>query len=88
MLTCFGKIWNCDNFSRWNTKFGKIYTLKKISIYSKLIVRKKWHIGGTINTTNNFFQIFHLKIPFDVFIWQKDPKKDNSPKSKVNTLAC
>jgi hypothetical protein len=32
---------------------------------------------------------FHLKIPFEenMFFGEKDPKKDNSPKCKVNTLA-
>jgi hypothetical protein len=28
-------IWNYDHYSKWNTKFGWIYTLWKINIYSK-----------------------------------------------------
>jgi hypothetical protein len=56
MLTCFGMIWNCENFSRQNTKFDKIYALSKICIYSKLIVKKKWHIEATINIINKKFQ--------------------------------
>jgi hypothetical protein len=40
MLTCFDMIWNCDNFSRWNTKSSKICRLPKILIYSKLIIKK------------------------------------------------
>jgi hypothetical protein len=55
MLPCFGMIWNCDNFSRQNTKFGKICTLSKICIYSKLII-KKWYIGATTNIINKKFQ--------------------------------
>ncbi len=43
-------IWNYDKFSRWNTKFGKIYAFSKIHISTNLIVKKKWHIGATINT--------------------------------------
>jgi len=40
MLTFFGMIGNCDNFSRWSTNFGKICTLSKNCIYSKLILKK------------------------------------------------
>jgi len=40
MFTCFGMIWNCDKFSKWNKKFHKICKLSKILIYSKLIVKK------------------------------------------------
>jgi hypothetical protein len=46
MLTCFGMIWNCDNFSRQNIKSNKICTLKKIRIYSRLIVRKMTYLGN------------------------------------------
>jgi len=36
------------------------------------------------------FKAFHLKIPLweNMFFGKKDPKKDNNPKCKVNTLAC
>jgi len=46
MLTCFGMIWNCDNFSRQNTKFGKIYTFSNNYIYSKLNVKKMTYWGN------------------------------------------
>jgi hypothetical protein len=38
MLTCFGMIWNCEKFSKQNTKSNKICTLSKIRIHLKLIV--------------------------------------------------
>jgi hypothetical protein len=56
MLTCFDMIWNCDNFSSRNTKSSKICTLSKILIYSKLIIKKIWCIGTTINIINKKFQ--------------------------------
>jgi hypothetical protein len=62
MLTCFGMIWNCDNFSRQNTKFGKIYTFSKNYIYSKLNVKNIWHIGETINKINKKFQNISFEI--------------------------
>jgi len=40
MLTCFGMIWNCDNFSKQNTKSNTICTFSKIRIHFKLIVKK------------------------------------------------
>jgi hypothetical protein len=89
MLTCFGMFWNCDNFSRENTKFSKKITLLKKIIDSKLIVKTKWHIGAPINKIKKSHSgIFHLKIPLyeNMFFWQKDPKKDNNLKCKVNTL--
>jgi hypothetical protein len=64
MLTCFGMIWNCDNFSKQNTKSNKICTLKKNHIYSKLIVIKMWHIGETINTINKKFQNISIEFYF------------------------
>jgi hypothetical protein len=39
MLTSFGMIWNYNSFSKWNTKYGKIYALSKNIIYSDLIVK-------------------------------------------------
>jgi len=56
MLTCFGMIWNCNNFSKWNTKSYKIYTLSKKIIYSKLVVKKKWHIVAIVNIVKKKFQ--------------------------------
>jgi hypothetical protein len=40
MLTCFGMIWNYDNFSKRNIRSGKIYALSKNNIYSNLIAKK------------------------------------------------
>jgi len=54
MLTCFGMIWNYDKFSKQNTKFGKICAFSKFCICSNLIVKKKWHIGATINKKYKF----------------------------------
>jgi hypothetical protein len=39
MLTCFGMIWNCNNLSGQNTKFGKMCTLKRIHNNTKLIIK-------------------------------------------------
>jgi hypothetical protein len=46
MLTYFGMIGNCDKFSRRNIKFGKIYTLLKIHIESKLIFKRQMTYWG------------------------------------------
>jgi hypothetical protein len=78
MLTCFGMIWNCDNVLRWNKKSGKIYTLSKICIYSKLIVKKKRHNGATINKINKKFQNISFKNSSSwkhVFFDNKTPKR-------------
>jgi hypothetical protein len=87
MLTCFGTIWNYDKFSRQNTKFSKIYILSKIRIYSKFYFLKNKHIGAT---TNKMFQniSFENSSFWKHVFWQKDPIKENSPKCKVNPLAC
>ncbi len=61
-----------------------LYTLKNEYLFK--IDCKKNDIGATINTTNKKFQ--NISFDGNMFIWQNDPKKDNSPKSKVNTLAC
>jgi len=60
MLTGFGMIWNCDNFSRWNAKFGKFVQFQKKNLF-KIVCKKKRHIEATINTIKSF-KIFHLKI--------------------------
>jgi len=39
MLPCFGMIWNCHKFSKWNTKSSIICTLSKKNIYSNLVVK-------------------------------------------------
>jgi hypothetical protein len=39
-LTYFDMIQNYDKISRWNAKSGKIYTLWKNHIYSKMILKK------------------------------------------------
>jgi hypothetical protein len=73
MLTCFGMIWNCDNFSRWNAKFGKFVQFQKLISTQKFFVKKKRHIEATINTIKSF-KIFHLKIPLyeNMFFLQKE----------------
>jgi hypothetical protein len=43
-----------------------------------------WNIGETINTQNISFGNSSL---WRNCFWQKDPKKDNSPKCKVKKLA-
>jgi hypothetical protein len=47
-----------------------------------------WHIGATINTINKKFQKVSFENPLygNMFFWQKDPKRDNNPKRKINTL--
>jgi hypothetical protein len=45
ILAYFGTIQNCDKFSRWSKKFGKIYTLQKIDIYSTMINTKHDLLG-------------------------------------------
>ncbi len=85
MLRCFGMIWNCDNFSKWNTKSYKICTFSRIHIYTKLIAKKKKkHIGAHINKINKKFQNISLENSFlwKHDFWQKDPKMDNSLKCK------
>jgi hypothetical protein len=77
MLTCFGMIWNCENFSIQNTKFDKIHAFSKIFIYSKLIVKKNMTYWGSYKY-NKFKNSKKNRL--------KIPKKDNSLKCKVNTL--
>ncbi len=96
VLTCFGIIWNYDKFSRWNTKFGKNCALSKIHISPNLIVKKKMTYWG--NYKYNIYKVskhFIWKFIFrktifwkNIFFGEKDFKKDNRPKYKVNTLAC
>jgi hypothetical protein len=86
MLTCFGVIWNYDKFSKQHTKFGKICALQKIIYIQIRLWIKIWQIGATINTTNKKSQNISLENSFLVktFLGQKDFKKDNSSKCKVN----
>jgi hypothetical protein len=85
MLTCFGMIWNYNKFSRQNTKSSKVCALSKIHISPNLIIKNH---DITINTIYKKFQ----NISFENSSWgkhffgKKDPKKDNSPKCKINTL--
>jgi len=79
MLTCFNMIWNCDNFLRRNTKSSKIYT------YIFKIDYKNMTYWGN-NKYNKQKVSFHNPFYENMFFWQKDPKRDNSPKCKVNTL--
>jgi hypothetical protein len=57
MLTCFGMIWNCDNFSRWNTKFVHFQNF----VFIQNWLSKKWYIGTTINIINKKFQNISLE---------------------------
>jgi hypothetical protein len=43
---------------------------------------------GNYKYNKKKFQNISFENPFyeNMFFWQKDPKKDNSPKCKVNTL--
>jgi hypothetical protein len=88
MFICFGMIWNCDNFSRWNSNMAKSIHFRKF-IFIQNWLEKKWHIGAPLDTINKKFQ----KVSFEnssswkhVFL-TKGPQKDNSLKCKVNTLA-
>jgi hypothetical protein len=50
MLTWFGMIWNCDKFSKWNTKSNQICILSQNSYLFKVDCKIYiWHIGATIN---------------------------------------
>ncbi len=88
MLTCFGMIWNYDKLSRRNTKSGKIYALSKIWIFTKLIVKANMTYWGTRNKIYEKFQNISFENSYwrNQFYEQKDSKKDNSLKCKVNTL--
>jgi hypothetical protein len=69
---------NYDEFSKWNAKFDKIYTLWKIHIYSTMINTKMWYIGATICIFYNKLQ----KVSFQKkFIWnnEKKLKKTHNP---------
>jgi hypothetical protein len=76
MLTCFDMIWNCDKFSKQNTKFGKIYTLFKIHIYSKNIFEKMTYWGNYKEINNKFQNIsFENSSLWKMFFWARGPKK-------------
>jgi hypothetical protein len=45
MLTCFGMICNCDNFSRWNKKFDKFVQFQKIVFIQNWLLKKKDILG-------------------------------------------
>jgi len=73
MLTCFGMIWNYDNFSRRNTKF--VHFLKILFIQNWLL--ENWYIGTTINIINKKFQnISFQKSSF----WKHDSLAKGPPK--------
>jgi hypothetical protein len=90
MLTCFGMIWNYEKNSKQNTKFGKICALSKNLIYSNLIVNKNLTYWGNYkcNKKNSKYFIWKFSFKKTFCFWQKDLKKDNISKWKVNTLAC
>jgi hypothetical protein len=55
MLTCFGMIWNCDNFSRWTQNLAKFVDFQKFILFQHWLF-KKWYIGVIINIINKNFQ--------------------------------
>ncbi len=78
MLTCFGMIWNYEKISKQNKKFGKICALSKKIIFPNLIVKKKRHIGATINTIYKKFQNISFENSSQgkhVFFCKKGPQK-------------
>jgi hypothetical protein len=80
-------IWNLNFFQNETQNLAKC-ALSKILISPNWIVKKIWHIGATINTIYKKFQNISFEnssLGKHVF-WEKDPKKDNSPKCKINTL--
>jgi hypothetical protein len=62
-------IQNYDKISRWNAKYGKIYTLWKFHVYSTMINTKLWSIGATICIFYNKLQKNSLK---KYFIWKNE----------------
>jgi hypothetical protein len=48
-------IWNCDNFSRWNTKFGKIHIVFNL-IFIQNWLQKKNDILQQLYLINKKFQ--------------------------------
>jgi len=77
-------IWNCDNFSRWNTKFEKNCKIFNFQFIQNWLQKNIWHIATTINTINKAFKIFHLKIHLyeNMFFGQNDPQKENGLNAK------
>jgi hypothetical protein len=75
--------------SKQNTKFNKICALSKIHISPNLIIKKHITYWGNYKYNIKSFKTFHLQILLEesIFFGKKDPKKDNSPKYKINTLA-
>jgi hypothetical protein len=59
-------IQNYDKFSRWNVKFSKIYTFKKIIFIQQWLILNMWSIGQLyvflIQVAKDFIQkFFHMK---------------------------
>jgi hypothetical protein len=71
-------IQNYDKFSRWNTKYGKFYTLWKFIFIQQWLRWNMWSIGATIYTFNNKLQKISFK---NSFIWknEKGLKKTHNP---------
>ncbi len=59
--TCYGIIWNCIHFSRWNTKCVDLKKFKSTQIWFK---KKMWHTMATINKINNKLHYFIWKFLF------------------------
>ncbi len=89
VLTCFGMIWNYDNFSRQNTKFGKICAFSKKLISPNLIIKKITFWGDYKLNVYKILKHFIWEFLFTKTCWlgEKNPKKYNNFKCKLNTLA-
>jgi hypothetical protein len=84
-------IWNYDKYSKWNTKNLTKSVHFQNSYFFKFDCKQTYDIlGATINTINKKFQniSFENSSLWKHVFWQNDPKKDNSLKCKINTLAC
>jgi hypothetical protein len=71
-------IQNYDKFSKWNVEFGRIYTLWKMNIYSKLLTKDMWSIGAIICTFNNNLQKISIKKTFHRKKWKWLKKNSQS----------
>jgi len=61
-----------------NVEFGRIYTLLKMHIYSKLLTQNMWSIGAIICIFNNNLQKISFKKKIQMKKW-KMTKKDSHP---------
>jgi hypothetical protein len=67
-----------------------VHFQKKLFFPNLIVEKKKRHFGATINTIYKKFQNISFENSFQgkhVSFAKKDPKKNNTPKCKVNILA-